>query len=301
MFQILAPLGRWYDVEHLIKLWANEFYFWIDFTSVLNKRDNKQAQISIQEANEFLKLREKYPVRFFIALNEAPIEWDDKQIYEHLKILLDKIKPDAFIVRDFAVIQALRKIQPNVKLHISSLAQVWNENALNFYKDFLGENFERFIFSRDIAWPEAFEVIKNNPQLEFEIFAINEWCWNVDGLCSSLHWTWKKNWIPFICHREYAYPWDEKLKKIIYGRTSCKVCNFWRFKDLENIISLKIVWRWAPFEQISRNVKYLKSILNYIKLADDFDEYQWFCQASLLKINKANWCSICEFNKKFRK
>jgi collagenase-like PrtC family protease len=84
-------------------------------------------------------------------LNEAPIEWDDKQIYEHLKILLDKIKPDAFIVRDFAVIQALRKIQPNVKLHISSLAQVWNENALNFYKDFLGENFERFIFSRDIA------------------------------------------------------------------------------------------------------------------------------------------------------
>ena len=298
MFQILAPLGKNYDVENLINLWANEFYFWIDFTKQLNKRDNQQAQISIQEAKQFLKLREKYPVRFFIALNEAPIEWDDKQIYDKLSILLEKINPDAFIVRDLAVIEVLRKINPEVKLHISSLAQVWNEKALNFYKDLLWENFERFIFSRDIAWPEAVEVIKNNSELEFEIFALNEWCWNVDWLCSSLHGTWKKEWVPFICHREYSYPWDEKEKKLIFARTSCKVCNFWKFKDLENIISLKIVWRWAPFEQIQRNVKYLKAILSYIELADDFDEYHWFCQASLEKVNKASWCKLCELNKR---
>jgi len=296
MFQILTPLWKWYDVEKLIQLWANEFYFWIDFTKQLNKRDNEKAQISIEEANKFLKLREKYPVKFFIALNEAPVEWGDKQIYDKLSVLLAQINPDAFIVRDFAVIKTLMKIKKDVKLHISSLAQVWNENALEFYKDFLWDSFERFIFSRDIAWPEAFEIIKNNPELEFEIFALNEWCWNVDGLCSSLHGTWKKQWVPFICHREYAYPWDENLKKIIYGRTSCKVCNFWKFKDIENIISLKIVWRWADFEQIKRNVKYVKSLLDWIQLADDYDEYKWFCKASLEKVNKANWCSMCEFN-----
>ena len=297
MFQILAPLGTWYDVEQLIKLWANEFYFWIDFTNALNKRDNKKAQISIEEANNFLALREKYSIRFFIALNEAPVNWDDKQIYDNLEKLLSLINPDAFIVRDFTVIETLRKINPNVKLHISSLAQVWNENALEFYKDLLWKNFERFIFPRDISWLESIEIVKKYPELEFEIFAVNEWCWNVDGLCSSLHGTWKKEGIPFICHREYAYPWDEKLKKIIYWRTSCKVCNFWKFKDVENIISLKIVGRWAPFEQIQRNVKYLKSLLSYIDLADDFDEYQGFAKASLSKVNQANWCSVCELNK----
>jgi len=297
MFHILAPLWKWYDVENLIQLGANEFYFWVDFTKELNKRDNEKAQISIQEAQSFLKLREKYSnVRFFVALNEAPITWDDKKIMKKLQQLLSLIDPDAFIVRDLSVINALKEIKKDVKLHISSLAQVWNEDAISFFVDFLWDNFEKFIFPRDITWIEAVKLIKKFPQLEFEIFALNEWCWNVDGFCSSLRWTWRKYWVPFICHREYAYPWDENLKKIIYGRTSCKVCNFWKFKDLENIISVKIVWRWAEFEQIQRNVKYLKSLLNWMELADDYQDYKNFCKASLQKVNKANWCSICEFN-----
>lgn len=298
MFKILAPLWKDYDVEKLIKLWANEFYFWIDFTKSLNKRDNEKAQIIIEQANEYLLLREKYPdIRFFIALNEAPVDWDDKQIEEKLSKLLSLISPDAFIVRDFSVISTLKKIDKNIKLHISSLAQVWNENALDFYKELLWDNFERFIFSRDISSLEALEIIKNNNSLEFEIFALNEWCWNIDGLCSSLHWTWRKEWVPFICHREYAYPWDKDLKKLIYGRTSCKVCSLWKFKDIENIISLKIVWRWAPQEQIERNIKYLKSLLSYIDLSDNFNEFQSFSKASLSKVNQANWCSVCELNK----
>jgi len=297
MFAILAPLGKNHDVEKLINLWAKEFYFWIDFTKDLNKRDNEQAQITIHQANEFLSLREKYPnIRFFIALNEAPITWNDEKIYKKLSELLKLVSPDAFIVRDLAIITALKNIKPDVKLHISSLAQVWNENALEFYINFLWDSFERFIFPRDISGIEAVQIIKKYPQLEFEIFALNEWCWNVDGLCSSLHWTWKKEWVPFICHREYSYPWNEKLKKIIYNRTSCKVCNFWKFKDIENIVSLKIVGRWAPFEQIERNVKYLNSLLKFIELSDDYEEYQWFCQAWLQQVNKASWCSMCELN-----
>lgn len=297
MFHILTPLGKWFDVEELINLGSNEFYFWIDFTKDLNKRDNEKAQITVEEANNFLSLREKYPnIRFFITLNEAPITWDSEKIKRKLTELINLIDPDAFIVRDLLVIETLKNIKPDVKLHISSLAQVWNEQALDFFVDYLWDSFEKFIFPRDITGMEAVQIIKRYPQLEFEIFALNEWCWNVDGFCSSLHGTWKKQWVPFICHREYAYPWDENLKKIIYWRTSCKVCNFWKFKDIENIISLKIVWRWADFEQIKRNVKYIKSLLNWIELADDYNEYKWFCKASLEKVNKANWCSMCEFN-----
>jgi collagenase-like PrtC family protease len=104
----------------------------------LNKRDNEKAQITIDEAQSFLKLREKYSgIRFFVALNEAPITWDDKKIKEKLSQLLSLIDPDAFIVRDLSVINALKEIKKDVKLHISSLAQVWNEDAISFFVDFL--------------------------------------------------------------------------------------------------------------------------------------------------------------------
>lgn len=297
MFKILTPLWTWFDVKELINFWAKEFYFWLDFLSFLNKRDNKKAQIWLDEAKTMLSFKKKYPdIKFYIALNEAPVWVSYDLVYNSLKNLLDNISPDAFIVRDFLVIDTLVKLKPDIKLHISSLEQVWNKSWLDFFIDKLWSNLEKFIFPRDITSIEAYDIIKKYPNLEFEVFAFNEWCWNVDGLCSSLHWSWKEIWIPFICNREYAYDWWESIKKIILNRTSCKVCAFWNLKNLPNIISLKIVWRWAEYEQIKRNTIFLKSVVDFLELSDTQWEYKTFCQVALHKKNNADWCKHCEFN-----
>jgi len=297
MFKILVPLWNWFDIEELINLWADEFYFWIDFTIWLNKRDNPKAQISLEEVKRVFDIKRKYTnIKFFITLNEAPINISQDEIYKLLQRLLSLINPDAFIVRDLYLIKVLRQIKPDVKIHLSSLSQIWNRLALDYFFEILWDSFERLIFPRDITWIEIYEIIRNYPNLEYEIFAINERCWNVDGLCSSLHYSGKKIWVPFICYREYSYNWPEDLKQIIFNRTSCKVCGFWRFKDIDSVISLKIVWRWATYEQIKRNVIFLRKILDFIELAENEIEYKNFCKFSLNRINRVNRCQHCEFN-----
>ena len=297
MFKILAPLWKDFDIEELINLGADEFYFWIDFTIWLNKRDNPKAQISLQDVKKFLKLKENYPyIRFFVVLNEAPIDLNQKQIYRLIEKLLKNLSPDAFIVKDFMIIDILKQINPSVRLHLSSLQQVWNKESLDYFITFLGKNLERLIFPRDISWIEIVKIIDSYPWLEFEIFAMNEWCWNVDGICSSLHHSWKTIGVPFICYREYSYNWPLGLKQLILNRTSCKVCSFWRFKNFNNIISFKIVWRWASYEQIKRNVIFLKKVIDFMNLCENEIEYKNFCKLALVKTNKIDRCQHCEFN-----
>jgi O2-independent ubiquinone biosynthesis protein UbiU len=79
----------------------------------------------------------------------------------------------------------IRKYDKDIDLHCSSLNQVLNKDAISFWVE--KYNVKRIIFPRNIAINEIIEMCNLFPNLEFEIFVKNSWCYNSDGICSSMH------------------------------------------------------------------------------------------------------------------
>ena len=171
-----------------------------------------------------------------------------------------KIKPDALIVKDIYIASLIRKIDKNIPIHCSSLNQVINSESIKYWiKEY---NITRMIFPRNISPKEVKNLCLEFPNLEFEIFVKNDWCYNSDWVCSSLHLEWLKNWVPYVCNREAKYKssdtdFQDKYLDLYRKTLDCKICILSELKDLKNLVSLKIVGREKALPIILNDLKFI--------------------------------------------
>ena len=93
--------------------------------------------------------------------------------------------PDALIVKDLLIADLIREIDPNIAIHCSSLNQVINKEGIAYWRE--RANITRVILPRNVNVHEIRDLASAFPDLEFEIFIKNDWCYDSDGICSSLH------------------------------------------------------------------------------------------------------------------
>jgi collagenase-like PrtC family protease len=72
----------------------------------------------------------------------------------------------------------IRKIDKNIDIHCSSLNQVLNSESIKYWIE--NFNISRMIFPRNISAIEIKKLCFEFPNLEFEIFIKNDWCYNSD-------------------------------------------------------------------------------------------------------------------------
>lgn len=309
--KILTPVKNLYSWLEIIKAWTDEIYFWVVsnswknkywFKDILNRRDSPLANISsYQEAKKLIDHARDNNVKSYITLNNSPIIVDEKKIKEEIENCIS-IKPDALIIKDIYIADLVRKIDKNIDIHCSSLNQVLNSESIKYWVD--NFSISRMIFPRNISSSEIKKLCNMFPELEFEIFIKNGWCYNTDWICSSLHLEWLKEWIPYVCARENNYKtndkiYQEKYNDLLSKRFDCKICILHSLKDIKNLVSLKIVWREKNLESILKDLLFVKKSLLFLALCDNSKEFLNFNIKSYNKILwKKCWYNWCEyFNK----
>lgn len=313
--KILAPIKNLLSWIEVIKSWVWEIYFWVVsdsweekhwFKSILNRRDWSLANISnFSDWEKLIEYAKKQNVEAYITLNNSPIINDEKLIIEEIKSCI-KIKPDALIIKDIYIAKLVRDIDKKIPIHCSSLNQVINSESIKYWIE--NFNISRMIFPRNIAISEIKNLCSKFPKLEFEIFVKNDWCYNSDWVCSSLHFEWLKDWLPFVCHRENLYKVEDKIleenyKELLQTRWDCKVCMLYQLQNIPNLVSLKIVGREKPLEVILRDINFIKTSLNFLKLSDNNEEFMDFTINNYTKnIKKSCQHKRCEiYNTYYKK
>jgi len=313
--KVLTPVKNLLSWIEIIKNWTDEIYFWIvskdwqdkyNYTNILNRRDWNLANISsYSDAKKLINFARSNWVKSFVTLNNSPQIPDERQINEEIKNIIS-VNPDWLIVKDLFVADLIRKIDKNIEIHCSSLNQIINTSWIQLWIE--KYNISRMILPRNVSVNEIRELATSFPDLEFEIFVKNDWCYNSDWICSSLHLEWLKEWIPYVCNRESRYKgknneYNDKYIEIYKKSLDCKICILSKLRDIKNIVSLKIVWREKPLNIILNDLKLVKNSVKFLKLSENSNEHMNF-NINLYKKLLKKECSYkdCEiYNKYYEK
>jgi len=306
--KILTPVKNLLSWIEIINAWTDEIYFWIVSTkwenkhwykSILNRRDWSLANISsYEDAVKLIDYAHKKWVEAYITLNNSPIIVDIELIKEEIKNAIE-VRPDALIVKDIFIAELIREIDKDIDIHCSSLNQVINSESINYWIE--NFNISRMIFPRNISASEIKTLCLKFPDLEFEIFVKNDWCYNSDWVCSSLHLEWLKNWMPYVCNRESMYKttdkdFQERYLDLYRKTLDCKICILADLKWLKNLVSLKIVGREKPLIIILNDLKFIKNSVKFLKLSENNKEFIDFNINLHKKIIKKDcghkWCEL---------
>lgn len=203
---IVAPVYSKQETESFLKSGASEVYCGVLeegennpwWNNIFNTRDTKKSNLSsFDELKELVSCAHSLGGRVSIAVNKffSPLKYP--QALKHVEKAAD-CGVDAFIISDMALILELKKYNYFDKgLHISSMGNVFNNEAVSFYKE-LGAS--RIIFPLLITLSQIKDLAAGSPDIEFEAFILNERCFNLNGLCGFVHGLYTVMHLPAFLH-----------------------------------------------------------------------------------------------------
>ncbi len=305
--KIFAPINTLDEVEALISAGADELFCgivpkeWQEKYSnafSVNRRHLAVNQLSdVNELNKIIEASHKKSVPVFIALNNLfYLEQQSKSLIDYLKQLED-LGADGVII---ASIPLIEMCTTNTKLNISISGEALpiNSESVRLYKE-MGA--KRITFPRDITLEEMSQIIKANPQLEYEAFILRERCAYCGGNCFTSHGMTKTNWcgenwekrIASLDHSLVPFDTYDRFQKTLSyyklwrgvdflditdkfnndPRTSeCGMCGLKKMKAM-GVLSLKIVGRGIPTLDKVQHICILKKALEICEETDDYNKF----------------------------
>ncbi|HHY28342.1 MAG TPA: U32 family peptidase [Desulfitobacterium dehalogenans] len=308
---ILAPVSSVKEAEQLIAHGADELYCGIGLGALKNKPGNTGREIwinrresgnanipDLESLSRLVDLAHAQGKKVYLTLNQPGYAQDlYKEILAFVKEIKRNCKVDAFIVADPGLIRMLIEKEPDIVIHVSSLAGVLNSSAALFFKK-LGV--KRVVFPRYLEAKTLKKIIdRAGEDLEYEVFILNDGCMFEESYCHVSH-----QFGGAFCHnpvwRYKLIPPEEggiletwKLRSLkISGETfennvsdlkrwqwigiknsggyvgakyppgMCGLCTLPEYRDM-GVTSLKIVGREASLHKKVKSVELLKKVLAY--------------------------------------
>ena len=173
--ELLAPAGSFEKAKIAFLYGADAVYMGTANLSLRTRVDvgNEELLKTVEYAHSLNK-------KVYAAINIYA--WDE--IYEEIKkqaIELEKIKVDGVIVSDGGVIDAIKKVAPNIPIHISTQANTVSYHTCNFWHK---NGAERIVLGRELNKEQIKQIMENKPKdLEIEIFVHGAICFGYSGRC----------------------------------------------------------------------------------------------------------------------
>ncbi len=173
--EILAPAGSFEKAKTAYLYGADAIYVG---TSNLSLRT--RVDMDDNELKKIIDYAHSINKKVYVALNiyarDNMYDEREKQVR-----ILDEIKADAVIVSDGGVVDTVKKIAPNLEIHISTQANTVSYHTANFwYKN----GAKRIILARELNKNEINEIMENKPEdLEIEMFIHGAICYGYSGRC----------------------------------------------------------------------------------------------------------------------
>ena len=173
-YELLLPAGDLNRLKFAFIYGADAVYIG-GYNYSLRANANNFSLDEIKEAVEFAhKLNKKVYVTVNMIFHNEDLNDLDNYLIE-----LDKIGIDSYIVSDFAVIEAIKRLKLKTKFFISTQKSITNLEAVKFYKE-LGAY--RVVLARECS-REDIKYIKENIDTELEVFIHGAMCTSYSGRC----------------------------------------------------------------------------------------------------------------------
>ena len=169
--ELLAPAGDLERLKIALLYGADAVYI----GGAFNLRANAD-NFSLEEIKEGTNYAHKLNKKVYVTLNIAMHNKEYKKINTYLK-KLDKIGVDAIIISDPAIIKLAKNT--NLEIHLSTQNSTLNKEAIEFWKK---EGVTRIVLARECTKEDIIDI-KNNTNIEIEVFIHGAMCASYSGRC----------------------------------------------------------------------------------------------------------------------
>lgn len=173
--ELLAPAGSLEKAKIAFMYGADAVYAG---TSKLSLR--ARAEMDRDDLEETIKYAHSIEKKVYVAMNIYAYDEDYKEIEKEIR-RIDSLKADAIIVSDGGILNIVKKIAPNLEIHISTQANSVSLESSNFWKE---NGAKRIILARELSKEKIEYIMKNKPKdLEMEMFVHGAICFAYSGRC----------------------------------------------------------------------------------------------------------------------
>ena len=214
-------------------------------------------------------------VKVYITVNIIPHESDLADLPEYIKYL-ESINVDAVICADLGVISMVRRIAPNLAVHVSTQANITNSESAMVY---VNMGVTRLILAREMTLDEIAELRSKIPaSIELEAFCHGAMCISYSGRCllsnfftgrdanrgacvQACRW----NYVIREISKDQEYPIEEDShgSYILNSKDMCMIDHLDKLRDA-GVSSLKIEGRMKTEYYVANVVNAYRQALDYL-------------------------------------
>ena len=174
--EILSPAGNFEKMRSAILYGADAVYLAGQIFGMRAAADN----FTVDELKEAVEYAHDRGVKVYLTLNTMPREYE----YELLEKYLTELAPiglDAMIIADVGVFMLVKRMIPDMEIHISTQANACSAAACRAWYE-LGA--KRVVLARELTLDEIKAIRANVPDdLELECFIHGSMCISYSGRC----------------------------------------------------------------------------------------------------------------------
>ena len=120
-------------------------------------------------------------VKCYVTMNILATEEDLKFLDEEIDFVAHVAKADAVLVSDPGIFAHIRKVAPDLEIHISTQASVTNSAACKFWYD---QGARRIVLAREVSLAQIRKIREEIPEdCQIECFVHGAMCYSYSGCC----------------------------------------------------------------------------------------------------------------------
>lgn len=172
--ELIAPGGNLSKLKTAILFGADAVYVGALYLSL--RAPAEMDYVQLKEAVQFCRQEKR---KIYLAAN---IFLHEKDLLAAKKTL-SKILPlnfDAVLASDPGIIQLVKKIKPEQRIHLSVQANTLNAESIKFWQ---AQGIKRIILARELNYTEIKNIRKHCPKIEIEVFVHGALCLSYSGRC----------------------------------------------------------------------------------------------------------------------
>ena len=257
MTEILSPAG---DLERLkwALIYGADAVYIGGYNYSLRANANNFSIDDIKEAVTFAHSLNK---KVYVTVNILFHNNDLNGLDEYLSTL-SNLGVDAFIVSDMSVIKRINKLKLKPEIHISTQESSTNKYTFKFWESL---NASRVVLGRECSKEDIIDI-KNNTNLELEVFIHGAMCTSYSGRCVLSNYVTKRDSNRGGCSQvcRFIFNMDDYTDFQIASKDLSMIDNL---KELINIgvSSLKIEGRMRSMYYIATVVDAYKKVRDMIE------------------------------------
>lgn len=173
--ELLAPAGNPEKLKMAIIYGADAVY-------LAGPRYGLRAgagNFTFEEMKDGIRFAHDRNRKVYVTMNILPHNEDFEGMEEYIRRVSD-MGADALIVSDLGVLSAVKEVNPEMPVHISTQANVTNFKCAMMYKE-LGAS--RIIAARELSLEELSLIHRKVPDIELEAFVHGSMCISYSGRC----------------------------------------------------------------------------------------------------------------------